>query len=199
MRAVRSQAPLDRRARSDAPYQPDKMRIAGADRQTIDVRSASGIAFVFMRRSLPLGLVLVFLVPRLVRPAVVAEAGAELEDFEGGYQPARWMFSSGAEFPGRKGSFERATEAAHEGQFGGKLTSDFTGGGKYVGAILQMPESGAGTTGEWSGLRLWLKRPEGNDFVIRYPEVIETGDSAGQRLVGGVCIQTPSFQDRRLR
>jgi hypothetical protein len=28
VRAVRSQAPQDRRARSDAPYQPDKMRIA---------------------------------------------------------------------------------------------------------------------------------------------------------------------------
>ena len=85
-------------------------------RRTIDVRSVSGIAFEFMRISLPLGLVLVFLVPRLV---------------------------------------ER--------------------------------------------LRLWLKRPEGNDFVFRCPEVIETGGSAGQRLVGGVCIQTPSFQDRRLR
>ena len=32
MRAVRSQAPRDRRARSDAPYQPDKMRIAGVAR-----------------------------------------------------------------------------------------------------------------------------------------------------------------------
>jgi hypothetical protein len=118
---------------------------------------------------------------------VAAETGAELEDFEGGYQPARWMFSSGAEFPGAKGSFERATEAAHEGQFGGTLTFDFTGGGNYVGAILQMPENGADTAGEWSGLRLWLKRPEGNDFVFRYPEVIEAGGSGGQRLVGGEC------------
>jgi len=105
---------------------------------------------------------------------VAAEAGAELEDFEGGYQPARWTFSNGAEFPGAKGSFQRATEAAHEGQFGGRLTFDFTGGGNYVGAILQMPEGGAGATGGWNGLRLWLKRPEGNDFVFRY------SDSAGQ-------------------
>ena len=29
VRAIRSQAPQDRRARSDAPCQPDKMRIAG--------------------------------------------------------------------------------------------------------------------------------------------------------------------------
>jgi hypothetical protein len=84
---------------------------------------------------------------------VAAETGAELEDFEGSYQPARWTFSNGAEFPGAKGSFERAADAAHEGQFGGKLTFDFTGGGNYVGAILQMPESGADATGEWNALR----------------------------------------------
>jgi len=105
---------------------------------------------------------------------VAAETGAGLEDFEGGYQPARWTFSNGAEFPGAKGSFERTMEAAHEGQFGGKLAFDFTDGGNYVGAILQMPEGGAGATSRWNGLRLWLKRPEGNDFVFRY------SDSAGQ-------------------
>ena len=145
-----------------------------ADRETIDAKSASGIAFEFMRISLLLGLVPVLLVPWLVCPAVAAETGTKLEDFEGGYQPARWTFSNGAEFPGAKGSFERSTEAAHEGQFGGKLTFDFMGGGNYIGAILQMPESGADETGEWNGLRLWLKRPEGNDFVIRY------SDSYGQ-------------------
>jgi hypothetical protein len=127
-----------------------------------------------MRKSLTLGLIPVFILPWLVSPAVTAETGAGLEDFEGGYQPARWTFSNGAEFPGAKGSFERAMEAAHEGQFGGKLTFDFTGGGNYVGAILQMPEGGAGATGGWNGLRLWLKRPEGNEFVFRY------SDSAGQ-------------------
>src|SRR5450755_3059123 len=99
---------------------------------------------MFMRISLPLGLVSVSLIPWLVCPAVAAEAGAELENFEGGYQPARWTFSNGAEFPGAKGSFDRSAEAAHEGQFGGKLSFDFTGGGNYTGAILQMPRSGAG-------------------------------------------------------
>jgi len=127
-----------------------------------------------MRTFLPLGLVSVFLIPWIVYPATAVETGAELEDFEGGYQPARWTFSNGAEFPGAKGSFERASEAAHEGQFGGKLNFDFTGGGNYVGAIVQMPESGAGATGEWNGLRLWLQRPEGNDVTFLY------SDSAGQ-------------------
>jgi hypothetical protein len=127
-----------------------------------------------MRILLPLGLVLGFLGPWHGCLAVAAEAGAELEGFEGSYQPARWTFSNGSEFPGAKGSFERGQDAAHEGQFGGKLTFDFTGGGNYVGAILQMPENGAGATSEWNGLRLWLKRPEGNDFVFRY------SDSSGQ-------------------
>lgn len=127
-----------------------------------------------MRISLPLGLIPILVIPCLVCPAVAAQTGVELEDFEGGYQPARWTFSNDAEFPGAKGSFERAREAAHEGQFGGKLAFDFTGGGNYVGAILRMPERAAGATGEWNGLRLWLKRPEGNDFVFRY------SDSAGQ-------------------
>ncbi len=127
-----------------------------------------------MRISLPLGLVSVGLIPWLVCPAVAAETGAELENFEGGYQPARWTFSNGAEFPGAKGSFDRSAEAAHGGQFGGELSFDFTGGGNYTGAILRMPRGGAGATGEWNGLRLWLMRPEGNDFVFRY------GDSEGQ-------------------
>jgi hypothetical protein len=124
-----------------------------------------------MRIPLPLGLVPLFLLPCLLRPVEAAETGADLEDFEAGYQPARWTFSNGAEFPGAKGSFERAGDAAHEGQFGGKLTFDFSGGGNYVGALLRMPESAAG---EWNGLQLWLNRPEGNDFVFRYT------DSAGQ-------------------
>src|ERR1035437_4402823 len=101
-----------------------------------------------MRTLLPLGLVLVFLGPWLVCPAVAAEPGAEIEDFEAGYQPARWTFSNGPEFPGAKGSFERATEAAHEGQYGGKLTFDFAGEGNYVGAILHMPGRVVGATAE---------------------------------------------------
>ena len=131
---------------------------------------ASGV----MRTSLSLGLSWFFLLPWLVCRVGAAEPGVGLEDFEVGYQPARWTFSNGAEFPGAKGSFERATDAAHEGQFGGKLTFDFTGGGNYVAAILRLPESGSGATGDWNGLRLWLKRPEGNDLVFRY------SDSAGQ-------------------
>jgi hypothetical protein len=133
-----------------------------------------------MRVSLPLPLAPVFLLPWLVCAAAAAEAGALLEDFEAGYQPVRWTFSNGAEFPGARGSFDRAKEAAHDGQFGGKLAFDFTGGGNYVGAIMQMPEGGVAATSEWTGLRLWLKRPEGNDCVFRYSDW--TGQTFQKRI-----------------
>ena len=123
-----------------------------------------------MRTPLHLNLAWVLLVPWLVSAAVAAETGATLEDFEGGYQPTHWTFSNGAEFPGAKGRFERAREAAHGGEFGGKLTFDFTGGGNYVGATVQRPASGAGASDSWAGLRLWLKRPEGNEVVFRYTD-----------------------------
>ncbi len=93
-----------------------------------------------MRLSLSPWLVAVLVIPWVARPATAAEGGIALEDFEDGYQSSRWTFSNGPEFPGARGSFERATEAAHEGRFGGKLTFDFTGGGNYVGALLRMPE-----------------------------------------------------------
>lgn len=127
-----------------------------------------------MRSSLRLGLVTFIVFPCFTFPAVAAETETKLEDFEAGYQPARWTFSNGAEFPGAKGSFERAGDAAHEGKFGGKLTFDFTGGGNYVGALLRMPDAGPSGTGDWNALQLWLNRPDGNDFVFRYT------DSTGQ-------------------
>ncbi len=136
-----------------------------------------------MRIPVSLGLVALLSLPWLGSLALAAETGLQLEDFEGGYEGARWTFSSGAEFPGATGSFERATEAAHEGQFGGKLAFDFTGGGNYVGAALRMPEGGPSAKAAWTGLRLWLKRPEGNDVVFRY------SDSAGQTFQKPVeCI-----------
>ena len=112
----------------------------------------------------------VFLVSWVVGQAAEADPGAELENFEAGYQPAGWSFYNGGEFPGAKGSFARTAAAAHDGKFGGELRFDFTGGGNYVAANLRMPEGGAGATGDWNGLQLWLHRPEGNDFVFRYSD-----------------------------
>jgi len=116
------------------------------------------------------GLLTIALLLSLICRAAAAEAGAGLEDFEAAYQAERWTFSNGPEFPGATGSFDRASEAAHDGQFGGSLKFDFTGGGNYVGATLRMPEGGPSATNEWTGLRLWLNRPEGNEVVFRYTD-----------------------------
>lgn len=105
--------------------------------------------------------------------ALAADENAVLlEDFETGHQPERWTFSNGGEFPGARGRFDRSAGAAHAGQFGGKLDFDFTGGGRYVGAICRLPETGL--SHPWNAVQLWLKRPEGNEFVFRYT------DAAGQ-------------------
>ena len=127
-----------------------------------------------MRICLPMRWIPAFLVSWIVLPALAAEPEAELENFEAGLLPSRWTFSNGPEFPGARGSLERTSTAAHQGKFGGELKFDFTGGGNYVAAILRMPETGAAATGDWTGLQLWLNRPEGHDFVFRY------GDSSGQ-------------------
>ncbi|MHB8957398.1 MAG: beta-galactosidase [Pirellulaceae bacterium] len=100
-----------------------------------------------------------------------AHAGPQGEDFEAGWQAARWSFSPGPEFPGAKGSFERSSEATHAGQYGGRLSFDFRGGGNYVGISLRLDNAPA-----LAAVRLWLKRPEGHALTLRYT------DQSGQTL-----------------
>ena len=76
--------------------------------------------------------------------------------------------------PRRQGELRARRGAAHEGRFGGKLTFDFTGGGNYVGAHFEDAGNGRRLERGLERGELWLKRPEGNDFVFRYT------DSAGQ-------------------
>ncbi len=123
-----------------------------------------------MRRFLCSGLVTFLSIFAWLSASVAAETGVSLADFEDANSAERWTFSNGAEFPGAKGSFERAKEAAHEGQYGGRLAFDFSGGGNYVAANLRMPESGQAAAGDWNSLRLWLKRPEGHEVVFRYSD-----------------------------
>ena len=94
-----------------------------------------------------------------------------IEDFDATWRSGAWQFSNGPEFPGAKGSFQRSKEAAHAGAFGGKLGFDFTGGGHYVAAILNL--KGAPEIRE---VRLWMKNPAGNHITFRYT------DSTGQTL-----------------
>ncbi|MCX5683781.1 MAG: hypothetical protein NT049_08860 [Planctomycetota bacterium] len=105
-----------------------------------------------------------------VPPAAAAEP-LSIEDFDATWQAKQWTFSNGGEFPGAKGSFERSKEAAHGGEFGGRLAFDFTGGGNYVAAVRRL--DGAS---EIAAVRLWVKKPPGNRLTFRYT------DSTGQTL-----------------
>ncbi|MBP7562096.1 MAG: hypothetical protein KBA64_16645, partial [Armatimonadetes bacterium] len=69
---------------------------------------------------------------------LVLQGSVVLEDFEAPLAD-RWEFRNGAEFPGATGSFERSSDAAGEGDYGGRLSFDFTGGGAYVEAALSVP------------------------------------------------------------
>ena len=81
------------------------------------------------------------------------------------WRPERWSFSEGPEFPGAAGSFERSPEAAHAGQFGGRLTFDFRGGGNYVAAAVQLDKAPP-----LSAVRLWLNNPAGHGLTVRYTD-----------------------------
>jgi len=98
-----------------------------------------------------------------------------VEDFDAAWQEGRWQFSNGPEFPGAKGSFERDKESAHAGEYGGKLSFDFSGGGNYVAAILKL--TGAP---EIKAVRVWIKNPAGNRLTFRYT------DPTGQTLQRGL-------------
>jgi len=87
------------------------------------------------------------------------------EDFDTTWQAGRWQFSEGGEFPGASGSFERSKEAAHSGQFGGRLRFDFTGGGAYVAAYRELDE-----VSSLAAIRLWLKQPRGSRLTVRYTD-----------------------------
>jgi len=87
------------------------------------------------------------------------------EDFDTTWQPGRWQFSEGTEFPGASGGFERSKEAAHSGQFGGQLRFDFAGGGAYVAAYRELDGSQS-----LAAIRLWLKKPRGSRLTVRYTD-----------------------------
>ena len=118
----------------------------------------------------------VALVPLLGLSALGAEFSGD-EDFDATWRPESWVFSNGPEFPGAAGSFERSPQAAHQGEFGGRLAFDFSGGGNYVGATLQLRDAP-----DLAALRLWIKKPEGNSLTLRYT------DLSGQTLQKGFWV-----------
>ena len=117
----------------------------------------------------------------------LAAGAAEMrvaEDFDATWQEGRWAFSNGAEFPGARGSFGRARDAAHGGQWGGRLRFDFSGGGNYVAAILRL--DGAPDV---AAVRLWVKKPRGHRLTFRYT------DPTGQTLQKGFMARDGKWTD----
>ncbi|MGD8727828.1 MAG: beta-galactosidase, partial [Gemmatimonadales bacterium] len=94
-------------------------------------------------------------------------------DFDGTWQQARWSFSNGPEFPGAQGAFGRSEEAA-QGRFCGRLAFDFSGGGNYVAALLDMPEAM-----DVCAVRVHVLTPAGHGLTFRYT------DQTGQTLQRG--------------
>ena len=86
---------------------------------------------------------------------------AVLEDFEQTLGP-EWAFHNGPEFPGATASFERSAEAAHDGDAGGRLAFDFTGGGAYVQAMVELPAEPA-----LEAVELWIRKPVTNRMTFR--------------------------------
>jgi hypothetical protein len=130
--------------------------------------------------------------------AVAAAPGSSylLEDFEIGSASNRWTFSNGPEFPGAKGSFKIAAEAAHPGRSGGKLTFDFTGGGNYVSAVLHIPESGRVALTNWNALQFWVNCPAGSSLGFRYTDVGgQTFQKPIECAAGAWTQVTVAFQD----
>ena len=117
--------------------------------------------------------------PAFRLPAVAGEIGQAqpLEDFDAAWQESRWQFSNGSEFPGAKGSFERSKDALHAGEYGGKLTFDFTGGGNYVAAVCKLKSAP-----DIQGVRLWIKSPSGGGVTFRYT------DQSGQTLQKPIAV-----------
>ena len=111
-----------------------------------------------------------------------------LEDFE---QPLgeRWTFHNGSEFPGATGSFERSPEAAHDGEAGGRLAFDFTGGGAYVQATVQLPKDGP----PLGAVELWVRKPVANQLTARCV------DEQGQTFQKSFNVATRGWQRLRVR
>ena len=82
--------------------------------------------------------------------AMSATQAAVLGTFESDRES--WALKMGPEFPGAKGSVERTSAAARTGDYGLKVTADFSAGGKYVEISKSLSPSFDST-----GVSFWVK------------------------------------------
>lgn len=85
-----------------------------------------------------------------------------IDNFEDASRSSKWQFGNGPEFPGAAGYFKRSDIESHSGKYSGALSFNFTGGGNYVIAGIDLPKDKLIT-----GVRLWIKKNTGNKLTIR--------------------------------
>ncbi|HSD84151.1 MAG TPA: hypothetical protein VLG46_09845, partial [Anaerolineae bacterium] len=116
-------------------------------------------------------LILILLPLTLGTPRLTSTAARQtlVDNFEVVSAPASWTLTSGAEFPGAIGTL--TIGAGHDSERGARLTYDFSQGGSYVGAELQLARPLAAAT-----VAFWIKSPPDIQVVVRVV------DESGQTL-----------------
>ena len=121
---------------------------------------------------------------------LVLQGSVVLEDFEAPLAD-RWEFRNGAEFPGATGSFERSSDAAGEGDYGGRLSFDFTGGGAYVEAALPVPAAL-----DAQAIELTIRRTLSNALAVRFTDGEGQTFQKALNLPMGVWQRVRVYPDR---
>ncbi len=128
-------------------------------------------------RHLTSGTILVLnLLTLALGPPRITSAGAHqmlVDDFETVGAQFPWTFTNGAEFPGAIGSLTLGV--GHNSERGAHLAYDFSRGGRYVGAELQLPQPLPA-----AAVAFWIKSPPGIRVVLRI--VDETGQTLQYHL-----------------
>jgi sugar phosphate isomerase/epimerase len=101
----------------------------------------------------------------MLNATTAAAAVVTIDDFSA---PAPWVFSSGAEFPGARGSLD--TGGPGETGPGAALNYDFTNGGVYVAMTLKLPAPLTATALGYS------------TTAVAIPTMLRVVDSTGQTL-----------------
>lgn len=117
---------------------------------------------------------------------LVLQGGTLVEDFEAPIGD-RWEFRNGPEFPGAQGAFERLPDAAAQGEYGGRLSFDFTEGGAYVEAAITMPPEV-----DARAVEMTLRKMSGNTLAIRFT------DSEGQTFQKSFNVPAGVWQRVRI-
>ncbi|MFD0715768.1 S-layer homology domain-containing protein [Paenibacillus sp. GCM10027626] len=85
-----------------------------------------------------------------------------------------WDVGYGMEFPGANGDFTRDSTDAKSGNYSGKLSGDFTNGGKYIALSRDIPPI------DMQKLSFWVKTADAQWFTLRVKDA--TGQAHQQRI-----------------